>query len=285
MGRAKLAAIGGLGVAAVSGLAWAIKHFLRNRGYDDLDSVVSFSSRLVAGMRAFEGKEREPLFEDPLAELLAGRRGMQAAENTMKHFEDAAEEGEEASKPDRTYLVGRVALRTLFYDDHLLAAVKGGAIRQVVLLGAGMDSRAWRLDLPKGVAWFEIDRADVLNAKTKVLTSARAAFSLDAKGAQFPLRAASYSSCDVDLGSKGWTKDLIAAGFDPEVPTVWIAEGLFMYLSEAAVTTLMKEARAVSAKGSRLLIMAFTTKDLIQWYQNTATQFLLHAPALRSGPL
>lgn len=74
-------------------------------------------------------------------------------------------------------------------------------------------------------------------------------------GAQFPLRAASYSSCDVDLGSKGWTKDLIAAGFDPEVPTVWIAEGLFMYLSEAAVTTLMKEARAVSAKGSRLLIM------------------------------
>lgn len=141
MGRAKLAAIGGLGVAAVSGLAWAIKHFLRDRGYDDLDSkiklsnkhsdcnclhdisclvvvctcspckkknnllaiyicegtpikylclvfgvagVVSFSSRLVAGMRAFEGKEREPLFDDPLAELLAGRRGMQAAENTMK---------------------------------------------------------------------------------------------------------------------------------------------------------------------------------------------------------
>lgn len=143
----------------------------------------------------------------------------------LQHFEDAAEEGEEASKPDRTYLVGRVALRTLFYDDHLLAAVKGGAIRQVVLLGAGMDSRAWRLDLPKGicappyldltkpvitvtktgpfpaegcgaedmnscacragVAWFEIDRADVLNAKTKVLTSARAAFSLDAnKGAK-----------------------------------------------------------------------------------------------------
>lgn len=73
------------------------------------------------------------------------------AVSKLQHFEDAAEEGEEASKPDRTYLVGRVALRTLFYDDHLLAAVKGGAIKQVVLLGAGMDSRAWRLDLPKGI--------------------------------------------------------------------------------------------------------------------------------------
>ena len=50
--------------------------------------VVSFSSRLVAGMRAFEAKEKEPLFSDPLAELLAGRRGMEAAKTTMKvrHF-------------------------------------------------------------------------------------------------------------------------------------------------------------------------------------------------------
>ena len=49
----------------------------------------------------------------------------------------------------RRYQVGRVTLRTLFFDRHLLAALKGGA-RQVVLLGAGMDSRAWRLDLPPG---------------------------------------------------------------------------------------------------------------------------------------
>lgn len=46
--------------------------------------VVSFSSRLVAGMRAYEGQEKEPLFVDPLAEILAGRRGMQAAKTTLK---------------------------------------------------------------------------------------------------------------------------------------------------------------------------------------------------------
>ena len=43
MGRAKLAAIGGLGLAAVSGLAWAVKHFLKDRGYDDLDSKINLS--------------------------------------------------------------------------------------------------------------------------------------------------------------------------------------------------------------------------------------------------
>lgn len=69
----------------------------------------------------------------------------------MQRFEDTAEKGEVTPHSDRKYLVGRVALRTLFYDDHLLAALKGGAVRQVVLLGAGMDSRAWRLDLPEGL--------------------------------------------------------------------------------------------------------------------------------------
>ncbi len=77
----------------------------------------------------------------------------------------------------------------------------------------------------------------------------------ESAGVKYPLRAASHSSFDVDLGTDGWTKELMAVGFDPKVPTVWIAEGLFMYLSEDAVTALLKEARSVSAKGSRFLIM------------------------------
>ena len=46
--------------------------------------VVSFSARLVAGMRAFESREADPLFRDPLAEVLAGKRGMEGARMTMK---------------------------------------------------------------------------------------------------------------------------------------------------------------------------------------------------------
>ena len=46
--------------------------------------IVSFSSRLVAGMRAMESQEDEPLFKDPLAEVLAGKRGMSAARATLQ---------------------------------------------------------------------------------------------------------------------------------------------------------------------------------------------------------
>ena len=76
--------------------------------------------------------------------------------------------------------------------------------------------------------------------------------------AKYPLQAASYSVCDADLGSEDWTKRLIAAGFDPSVPTVWIAEGLLVYLSEAVVTALLENARSVSAKRSRFLMMVRT---------------------------
>jgi O-methyltransferase involved in polyketide biosynthesis len=67
--------------------------------------------------------------------------------------------------------------------------------------------------------------------------------------------AATYTSCSLDLEHAGWSAGLLAAGFDPAVPAVWIAEGLVMYLSEAGVLNLMREAASISARGSRLLVM------------------------------
>ena len=58
-----------------------------------------------------------------------------------------------------------------------MSVIRGWPARlQVVNLGAGMCTRAWRLNLPEGVKWFELDRSDVLSAKWKVLTAASAAF-------------------------------------------------------------------------------------------------------------
>lgn len=74
-------------------------------------------------------------------------------------------------------------------------------------------------------------------------------------GAKYPLFPARHTNLEVDLEHSGWTKQLSEAGFDPSVPTVWVLEGLVMYLSEEAVTTLLKELRSVSAPGSTVLIM------------------------------
>ena len=62
-------------------------------------------------------------------------------------------------------------------------------VRQVVMLGAGMDTRPWRLDLPPNVTWFEVDRPDVMRAKQRELVFAGAQISGstgDSNGGEHP---------------------------------------------------------------------------------------------------
>ena len=62
-----------------------------------------------------------------------------------------------------------------------------------------------------------------------------------AEPASHTLKAASWSPVAVDLGHKGWSEDLAGQGFDPAVPTVWLAEGLLMYLQPPAVDAMLQE--------------------------------------------
>lgn len=82
-------------------------------------------------------------------------------------------------------------------------------------------------------------------------------------GAKYPLKAATYITCSVDLENQNWADGLIAKGFDPEVPTCWLLEGLVMYLSPVGVEKLLKEMHALSAPGSRLLVMVCTARLLL----------------------
>ena len=61
-----------------------------------------------------------------------------------------------------------IGLRTRFYDDLLVAAARHG-VRQAVLLGAGLDTRAFRIELPAGFHIYEVDRGGVLRYKQRVL--------------------------------------------------------------------------------------------------------------------
>lgn len=74
-------------------------------------------------------------------------------------------------------------------------------------------------------------------------------------GARYPLKASSYASLTFDLEGEGWSKQLVAAGFDPSMPSVWVLEAVVIYMSEEGVDNLLREARSIAAKGSRLLIM------------------------------
>jgi methyltransferase (TIGR00027 family) len=190
-------------------------------------SPVGRTARWVAAQRAQESKRAERLFEDPLAEALAGEDGfaMAAAAREMRPAlpKDA---------PDPY-----IPIRTAFLDEALMRAATEGALRQIVVLAAGLDARAFRLSWPPGTRLWELDRDEIFDHKEAVLRAAAARPTCE----RVVVRA--------DLAHE-WVTPLIRAGFDPIHPAAFLVEGLLPYLDAAAVDSLFGAIGQVAAPGS-----------------------------------
>ncbi|MEU2021314.1 class I SAM-dependent methyltransferase [Streptomyces sp. NPDC016469] len=182
----------------------------------------------VARVRALETEREDALFRDPLAQAFAAAGGLWPS---LPPLPD-----DEAARRRRLAVSFSIVIRTKFLDD-LLQQASACGVRQVVLLGAGMDSRAFRMDWPKGTRLFEVDIAAPLEFKTSVLRQERAVARCERITVAVDLR-------------EGWPAALAAAGHDPAAPTVWIAEGLLIYLPEEAVELLLARIGALSVAGS-----------------------------------
>ncbi len=126
----------------------------------------------VAAIRARESARPDRLFDDPLAAAFAELR----TAGTAPGGEPAAAAGNEPGEPGGRHaaaLRAWVVARTVFLDEMLNQACADGA-RQVVLLGAGFDARAFRLPWPPGVRCFELDTPGVLGVKEQVLNAQQA---------------------------------------------------------------------------------------------------------------
>jgi methyltransferase (TIGR00027 family) len=170
----------------------------------------------IAAARARESRRSDRLFDDPWAEVLAG---------------DLVD----AVRTDNPLL----PVRTRFFDDVVCGTA--GWARQVVLLGAGMDTRAFRLPLTGATTVYEIDQPEVLADKDAALAAAGARPTCRRKVIGFDLR-------------RDWTRALLAAGFDPSRPTVWLAESLLFFLPPTVVAALLR--RAADLSDVRALIAA-----------------------------
>jgi methyltransferase (TIGR00027 family) len=168
----------------------------------------------MAAARAHESERPHRLLDDPLAATLAGPEGFA----WLNRMEPVPGFGGPA-----LYVV----VRTRFFDDFLLYACRGVGVRQVVLLAAGMDARAFRLNWPSGTRLYELDRPEVLDAKDEVLTRT------DARPA------CERRTIGTDLGHASWPKALSEAGYRAREPSVWLMEGLLFYLDETAVRSLL----------------------------------------------
>jgi methyltransferase (TIGR00027 family) len=177
----------------------------------------------VAGIRAEETARPDRLFADPLAAAFVAAAGSPPSRATSRQ-----------AAALRLWIVAR----TVFLDELITAACADG-VRQVVLLGAGFDTRAFRLPWPPGVRCFELDTGDVLAAKQQVLTE------------QGAVAGCERIVVPTDLGGD-WPPALRAAGLDPVWPAIWVAEGLLVYLSPGQVDRLLDEVTSLSAPASRL---------------------------------
>jgi methyltransferase (TIGR00027 family) len=191
----------------------------------------------IAAARARESLRDDRLFEDPLAHLF-----VEAAPAVVVSDVPVAEHTE--AEIHSLIAFGVVCdfwfvVRTRYFDDYVLAAAGAGHCEQVVILAAGLDTRAFRLDLAQSVRVFEIDLPDVFGFKERVLEQNEAE----------PLCERSIVPADL---ARDWLTPLRDCGFDPSRPTAWLAEGLMLYLTSAEAEALLGEISRSSAPGSQL---------------------------------
>jgi methyltransferase (TIGR00027 family) len=192
-------------------------------------SEVARTAVFVAAVRAREQERPDHLFQDELSSVLAGPEGIAWL---------AASETNPASNYHRDSFPF-IEVRTRFFDDWALEAVMDGGVRQFVILGAGMDTRAFRLSWPPGLRLWEIDTPELFAIKEARLQSAGAKATCE----RFVVEA--------DLASSSWPGSLIDQGLKRTEPTVWVAEGLFQYLAASDVNRILEGAASLSPRASR----------------------------------
>jgi methyltransferase (TIGR00027 family) len=203
----------------------------------DLASSVGATATMVAAGRAMATKDPQALINDPFAEPLVRAVGLDFFVRMIDGDVDASLFPN--SSPERMQaIIDGMGLRTKYFDDYLLNAVRSG-VRQVVILASGLDARAYRLPWPAGTTVYEIDQPQVIEFKTRTLADL---------GAE---PTATRRTVSIDL-RYDWPAALREAGLDTGAPTAWLAEGLLIYLPPEAQDRLFDNITALSVPGSRL---------------------------------
>lgn len=188
----------------------------------------------VAVIRARETERDDRLYDDPYARLF-----VDAAEQAYLSPTAPAGSAETWASvlrlADAMYETRTLGVRMA--DDDLVQAAAEGRT-QIVLLGAGLDTHAFRLSWPHPVQLFEIDLPPLFDFKEPVLAAARAR----------PV--CGRNVIPADLGSPEWPTALLNSGFEPRLPTHWVDHAL-MTLPVETARAGVRALTELSAPGSR----------------------------------
>ena len=202
------------------------------------ENRASSTAKMVALWRALahEGYTTVPGFHDPYAaEMLTGYwQGMLRLTLLNLRAMRAEERALTIAQIDT------VPIRVGVIDKALTDALQAGC-EQFVLLGAGFDTRAYRIEALKGRTLFEVDHPATQAAKR-------------ARAEALPSPAVKRVWVPVDFLRDRLSERLESSGHNRDLRTVWVWEGVVMYLNDDAVMSSLREIRACSAPGSRLIL-------------------------------
>lgn len=193
---------------------------------------VSDTALWVAVHRATESKRKDALFHDPYAEQLAGERG----KRIVGQLETAASSA------------WSIITRTAVLDELIMAAIRDGA-DTVLNLAAGLDTRPYRLSLPSGIRWIEVDFPEMIAYKTAKLADAQPRCTLE----RIPL----------DLTDRLAREQFFTRVSRESRQVLVITEGLLIYLTPDEVAALATDLHAMPH--FRWWIADVLTPELLEW--------------------
>ena len=199
----------------------------------------SRTAHLVAHGRAMAdaGLSHVPDFRDPTARVFLNERG----KKSLAKVEQVTREGARSIGLGMARTAADLmALRTAAIDTAVRDAIANGA-KQLVILGAGYDGRAWRMSELAGVKVFEVDHPATQRDKRARLS-------------ELPSPIGIINFVPIDFEQESLDAALVRAGHDRESPTCWIWEGVVMYLTRDAMRTTLKSIASRSAAGSTLIV-------------------------------
>ena len=206
---------------------------------------VSDTALWVATYRAVESSRPDALFRDPLAARLAGEKGKVIA-----------------NRVDRSRFVAwQVVIRTAIIDRFILEHVKNG-VDMVVNLGAGLDTRPYRLDLPPSLKWVEVDFPRIIDLKEKELASDKPKCNLE--------------RIRVDLSDPEASKKCFAELATRAKNILLITEGVVPYLTNAQVAELASNLYAHPS--FRYWICEYMSSFVVNYLQKNRNKHMGNAP-------
>ncbi|EGZ19172.1 hypothetical protein PHYSODRAFT_312520 [Phytophthora sojae] len=178
------------------------------------DAFAESMGYVTTYLRAVESARDGRIVNDPFAGSLTKKH----SDEITKSMKALSSKGQLHSRAEDF-----IAFRTRYLDEAI--GRRNPHILQIVILGAGLDARAYRLESLRGCHVLELEA---------------------------PLIAHKVDYIVADLAQSGLENSLVNCGFDPTVPTFWALEGLVPYIERARIVELLKVMDHLSVPGSEL---------------------------------